>query len=104
MRPLFDYCEAHGMICLRLMRGPWQREVGWPLRRQQVWRLKTGYSPAPPPWFIAEVCREIGQPVEVVMGAEWAQRHLSAPTPELPATTQQDDAQDDAQDVQRRAS
>jgi hypothetical protein len=97
IRPLFDYCETHGMICLRVMRGPWRREARHSLRRQHLWRVKTGYSPAPE-WFIAEVCREIGQPIEVVMGAEWAQRHLSAPTPELPLHGRNDGGQDDAQD------
>jgi hypothetical protein len=109
--PLFHYCRMHGILVGRAASRASMWAVGVPMHRQKVWRIRVGYTPAPQ-WFIAGICREIGQPIEVVMGAEWAQRHLSAPTPELPATTQQDDRQgdrqgdrqDDAQVGQRRAS
>ena len=47
-------------------------------RRPHLTNIKNGLRP-PPAWFIAGMCREIGQPIETVMGQEWAQQHLPRP-------------------------
>jgi hypothetical protein len=91
--PLFAYCADHCLAPLMVARRAAIRASAHaaassasspvvPMNRLRLSRIKHGTS-ACPPWFIAEMCREIGQPVEVVMGAEWAQRHLPALTPDL---------------------
>ncbi len=70
----------------------------------QVTRIKQGRRRLPE-WFIAGMCREIGAPVEVVMGQEWAQRHLPLTTAfDLPADTTDDGHDDTTAEAQRRAS
>jgi hypothetical protein len=84
VRPLFDYLRDHSLIGIRVARRAAHAVGAGHISRNRLMRIKNGEN-VTPPWCIAEVCREIGQPVEVVMGAEWAQRHLPPPAPDLPA-------------------
>ncbi len=90
--PFFDYCRQHDIVYVRVARRAALR-VGEAMNRTRLWRIKTGEVICPS-WFIAGVCREIGQPIEIIMGQEWAQRHLTTLAPDLP----------DEQRDQRRAS
>ena len=81
--PLFDYCRDHGIICIRVARRAALAVGAGHITRNRLMRIKSG-AYVTPPWFIAAVCREIGQPIEIVMGAEWAQRHLPTLTPDVP--------------------
>lgn len=112
--PFFAYCERRAIISLRIARRAALRR-GEGMTRQKLYGIKVGRIRAPL-WFIAEVCHELGQPVEIVMGAEWAQRHLPMPTPDLPSGTRpgerlgegldggRDGGRDGGLDAQRRAS
>lgn len=77
--PLFDYCASHGIITIRVARKAALRAGAGYISRNRLRSIKNGTGVVPP-WFIAGVSREIGQPIEVVMGQEWAQRHI----PQLP--------------------
>ncbi|HZC06487.1 MAG TPA: hypothetical protein VE338_12695 [Ktedonobacterales bacterium] len=80
--PFFDYCRTHEIVYVRIARRAALR-VGENMNRTRLWRIKTGECRCPT-WFIAGVCHEIGQPIEIVMGQEWAQRHLATLAPDLP--------------------
>ena len=81
--PLFAYCADHCIAPLKVARRAAMRQGTLDMNKVRLSRIKLGYSPLPE-WFIAGMCREIGQPIEVVMGTEWAQRHLTPPLPTLP--------------------
>lgn len=83
VRPLFDYLSDHSLIGIRVAQRAADAVGAGHISRNRLMRFKNGENMLPP-WFIAAVCREIGQPIEVVMGAEWAQRHLPLPAPDLP--------------------
>jgi hypothetical protein len=85
VRPLFDYCQSHSIIVIQVVRRAALRMGDGYIPRNRLMRIKNGSSPAPW-WFVAEVCREIGLPIEVVMGAEWAQRHLPVLAPDVPGS------------------
>lgn len=80
--PLFEYCTSHSVVMIGVVRRAALRRGVDHFTRNRLMCVKRGTNVAPE-WFIAGVCREIGQPIEVVMGAEWAQRHLYA----LPSAT-----------------
>lgn len=86
--PLFSYFREHGLVALWAARRASARATGVMMTKVQLSRIKSGMAPIPD-WFIAGMCREINQPIEVVMGHEWAQQHLpSLPSlPEMPRTT-----------------
>ena len=76
LAPLYTYCEAHCIVSALLARRAVARLTGRQLTRHEISRIKMGYA-CTPDWFVAALCREIWQPIEVVMGAEWARRHLT---------------------------
>jgi len=99
--PLFAYCADHCIAPLMAARRAALRAGSLDMNKVRLSRIKLGYSP-PPPWFIAEMCREIGQPIEVVMGSEWAQRHLPTLTPDVPSSAESAESTEDG--ARRRAS
>lgn len=86
--PLFAYCDEHGIRPLLLARRAAMRAGAAEMNKWRLSRIKLGQARTPD-WFIAGMCREIGQPVEVVMGEEWAQKHMTQPTTHTTQTTQQ---------------
>jgi len=74
--PLFAYCAEHCLGPLWLARRASAHAGAPPMTKLRLSRIKNGLGANIPDWFIAGMCREIGQPVEVVMGREWAQRHM----------------------------
>lgn len=86
--PLFAYMAAHSMSAIALARrarAHFDPHAPF-LYRTRLTSIKNGDYPAPG-WLIAGVCREIGQPIETVMGEEWMQRHM--PTPSTQETRQE---------------
>lgn len=79
--PLFAYCADHCIAPLMAARRAAIRAGQADMHKVRLSRIKLGYA-ALPNWFVAGMCREIGQPIEVVMGAEWAQQHLPQPSTE----------------------
>lgn len=76
--PLFAFCQEHALVANALARRASKRAGSWEMTRTRLANIKRGRGIIPD-WFIPGMCREIGQPVEVVMGEEWAQRHLPLP-------------------------
>lgn len=74
--PLFAYLEAHCIVPMWAARRAAMRH-GEAMTRSRLFHIKRGAARVPE-WFVEGVCREIGQPVEVVMGREWRQRHMGA--------------------------
>ena len=77
LAPLFNYCAEHAILAIEIARRAARRQ-GEGMIRARLYAIKVGRH-LPPTWFVAEMCREIGQPIETVMGQEWAQRHLTLP-------------------------
>lgn len=76
--PLFTYCEQRSIQVNRVLRAA-AVKVGVPmLTRQELHRIRYGYSRTPK-WLISGACEELGRPIHVVMGREWAQHHLPHP-------------------------
>lgn len=77
--PLFTYCQEYALRIDVIARRAAEHAGSWEMTRSRLARIKRGRGIIPD-WFIPGICREIGQPVETVMGSEWAQRHLPQPT------------------------
>lgn len=76
--PLFTYCEQRNIQINRVLRTA-AVKAGVPmLTRQELHRIRYGYSRTPE-WLIPGACEELGRPITVVMGREWAQQHLPQP-------------------------
>lgn len=82
VRPFFEYCAAEGVYPIRYARAACERAGGGYMSRDRLMAIKQGIG-LTPDWFIAGVCRELGQPIETVMGHEWVQRHMPDLSPDL---------------------
>ena len=102
--PLFAYCAERCIAPLWLARRAALRAGGGAgITKMQLWRIRRGQAVIPA-WFIEGMCRELGQPVEVVLGEEWRRQMAPAPDPTIPTTPAVEPASQPGQPDQRRAS
>ncbi len=73
LAPLVGYCQRHAIGLLVLARRCAMRR-GEVMTRGRLHQMKRGLC-LTPDWFVADVCREIGRPVDEVMGADWVREH-----------------------------
>jgi hypothetical protein len=72
LAPLFGYLRGHHYATADVTREACARH-GLRMSRQRLSQVKRAIC-VTPPWFVAECCAVIGQPVAEVMGAEWVTR------------------------------
>lgn len=82
--PLFAYLEAHCIPAMTPVRRAAMRRGARPMTRSQLHYLKAGRVRIPE-HFITDVCREIGQSVDVVMN--WRAASLEVPPALAPVTS-----------------